>query len=338
MSAGNLPGFVDRIADTQQRTHWLVSVFALIVYFPLFILLQPLLGNVALAAAFVPALIWSILQSPRLALLASLALTIPIYFILRAVNAMQTSLEDIRLVTSHLVIGLLSYMVGQSFQLRRKLASELSERQKGEARFRGLFDRTNDAVFILSRDLHILEVNEQCARILGYTKAELQGRDYHQLVVAGEGTDLDNRLGQVLAGAVLPLYERRLRKKDGSSVRVEVDAALIRDSSGNALHIQSICRDITERKAAEEKLFHQATHDELTGLFNRAMFFSHLNQAVNYQDRREQRLGVLFLDLDGFKAVNDTYGHAAGFAAEANCRKTAHPPAQKRHHRPHWRR
>jgi diguanylate cyclase (GGDEF)-like protein/PAS domain S-box-containing protein len=311
-AASRLPGIVDRVADTRTRTHWLISVAALIAYFPLFLLLQPLIGNVALAVAFMPVLIWATLLTPRIAFLGSLLLAIPNYFLLHSIRAMQTPQEDIQLFISHLTIGLLSYVVGYSYQLRRNIADQLAARQKSDARFRGLFEHTNDAVFILTPDLRIVDVNEQGAQILGYSPRDLAGIDYHKLVVAEESDEVEDRLQQVLAGILLPLYERSLRKKDGSTVTVEVNAAAIFDARGKLDHIQSICRDITERKAAEEKLFYQASHDELTGLFNRAMFFSHLSQAVNYQGRQDQRLGVLFLDLDGFKKVNDTHGHAAG--------------------------
>ena len=277
----SLPGLVDRVAETQQRTHWLVSIAALIIYFPLFLVLLPIIGNVALAVAFIPALIWAALLGPWKALFGSLLLSIPNFFILHGLRAMQTSEEDLQLLTSHVVIGLLSYVVGYSYSLRRNLSRELAARQKSDARFRGLFEHTTDAVFILSRDLTMLDVNDQGAQILGYKPHELVGKDYHKIVVAEETDDVENRLEQVMAGKLLPLYERSLRKKDGSTVTVEVNAAAIFDARGKLDHIQSICRDITERKAAEEKLFYQASHDELTGLFNRAMFFSHLSHAVN---------------------------------------------------------
>lgn len=245
-------------------------------------------------------------------MLGSLALTVPNYFLLRRLDAMQTPQEDLQLFASQLVIGLLSYVVGHSYQLRRNLANELAERKKSDARFEGLFGNTNDAVFILSPSLAILDVNNQATGMLGYTPGELVGQGYHQFVVQEERSNVDTRLDEVLSGKRLPFYERSLKKKDGSLVSVEVNAAAILDERGRPLHVQSLCRDITERKLAEEKLFHQATHYDLTGLFNRAMFFSHLDQTVRYQGRQDQRLGVLFLDLDGFKVVNDTYGHAAG--------------------------
>jgi diguanylate cyclase (GGDEF)-like protein/PAS domain S-box-containing protein len=309
----NAPTFVDRISNSPSVSRWAISALALAAYFLILVFTHPVVGNVVLAAAFLPALIWATLLSPRISFIGSLLLTIPNYFILHGMHAMQTPQEDFQLFASHLTIGTLSYVVGYSYQLRRNLADQLLARQKSEARFRGLFDNTNDAVFILDPVNLIIEgVNEQGAEILGYSPNELVGRDYHTIVIADENEDVDDRLQQVRAGKLLPLYERSLRKKDGSTVTVEVNAAAIFDANGKLDHIQSICRDITERKAAEEKLFYQASHDELTGLFNRSLFFSHLNQAVRYQGRQDQRLGVLFLDLDGFKKVNDTYGHAAG--------------------------
>lgn len=296
-----------------------IAALALLLYFPLLIATHSLLGNLALAIVFVPALVWSVVLSPRLALTATLLLAIPNYYIFIALEAMQTPLETIQLFGSHTVIGAVAYIVGYGYFLRRKLSEELAARQKSDARFRGLFENTSDAVFFLSPDLTILDLNNQAALMLGYTAAELVGMDYRMVVVPGEQDDLAGRMQDVLAGKMLPRYERKFRCKDGTVLSADVNASLIYDRHGAVYHVQSICRDITERKAAEEQLFHKATHDDLTGLFNRAMLFTLLGQAVEVARRQDHKLAVLFLDLDGFKAVNDTYGHAQGDLMLKHC-------------------
>jgi diguanylate cyclase (GGDEF)-like protein len=88
--------------------------------------------------------------------------------------------------------------------------------------------------------------------------------------------------------------------------------ALVRDPQGNPVNLQSISRDISHRKEIEEKLRHLATHDSLTGLPNRSLFYERLNRAAARAKRHETNFAIFFLDLDDFKLFNDSYGHAAG--------------------------
>jgi diguanylate cyclase (GGDEF)-like protein/PAS domain S-box-containing protein len=287
---------LSRAAGGDRSTHWGLSLLALLAYFPLAIAAHALVGNVALAMAFIPALVWAI----------------PNYYLFIALDAMSTDQETLQLVASHLVIGTLAYIVGYGYSLRRELSRQLEERQRSDARFRGLFENTSDGVFFLSTDLQILDLNNQAASMLGYEAAELIGMDYHQIVVGKEQEDLNQRLKEVLSGKMLPIYQRDFVRKDGSVLSADVNASLIYDRHGSVYHVQSICRDITERKAAEEQLFYKATHDELTGLFNRAMLFTLLDQTITAAQRNDQRFATLFLDLDGFKKVNDSRGHALG--------------------------
>jgi diguanylate cyclase (GGDEF)-like protein/PAS domain S-box-containing protein len=291
---------------------WTVSILIFIAYFPLLLLTHALIGNVALATVFIPGLVWTVLLGPRLAMVATFLLVIPNYFILHGLEAMRTDAENVQLLVSHLVIGLLTYIVGYGYTLRTTLSRELAERKTSEARFRALFDKTNDAILILGLDMTIKDVNEQAAQMLGYSVDELVGMDHHLIVVSEEHENLEQRLDQLLAGENLPFYERTYRRKNGSLMRAEVNAALVYDGFGRPHHIQSLSRDITDRKAAEATLYFQATHDDLTGLHNRAMFVDYLLRAVERARRQRTRLAILFLDLNGFKKANDTLGHAFG--------------------------
>lgn len=225
---------------------------------------------------------------------------------------MRTDAENVQLIISHLVIAAVTYVIGYGYVLRKSLSSELAERKTSEARFRALFDKTNDAILILGLDMTIKDVNEQAAHMLGYSVDELVGMDHHLIVVPEEHENLEVRLDQLLAGENLPFYERTYRRKNGSLMRAEVNAALVYDGFGRPHHIQSLSRDITDRKAAEASLYFQATHDDLTGLHNRAMFVDVLLRSVERADRQRTRLAILFMDLDGFKKANDTLGHAFG--------------------------
>lgn len=303
---------ISRFIEYGTRRRWAVSVGFLVLYFPLLLLLYSLVGTVALTAVFIPGLVWTILLGPRLATLATFFLVVPNYFIFRGLTAMRTDAENVQLIISHLVIAAVTYVIGYGYVLRKSLSSELAERKTSEARFRALFDKTNDAILILGLDMTIKDVNEQAAHMLGYSVDELVGMDHHLIVVPEEHENLEVRLDQLLAGENLPFYERTYRRKNGSLMRAEVNAALVYDGFGRPHHIQSLSRDITDRKAAEASLYFQATHDDLTGLHNRAMFVDVLLRSVERADRQRTRLAILFMDLDGFKKANDTLGHAFG--------------------------
>jgi len=133
-------------------------------------------------------------------------------------------------------------------------AVALEQLRENEQRYRALFERTNDAVFILSLDKVHLAVNQQAADLLGYTVDELVGMTTEQVVVPREHPQAEKRVADLLAGRSLPVYERIFLRKDGSEVAVEINVALVYDPAGNPLHIQSIVRDISGRKRAEAEL------------------------------------------------------------------------------------
>ena len=123
--------------------------------------------------------------------------------------------------------------------------------QENEERYRALFERTNDAVFILDLDGVHLMVNRQAAHLLGYAEEEMVGMSVRQVVAPSEYGSSQNKLTALQAGESLPVYERTFLRKDGSQVPVEINAALVYDAAGQPLHIQSVVRDITARKRAE---------------------------------------------------------------------------------------
>jgi diguanylate cyclase (GGDEF)-like protein len=100
--------------------------------------------------------------------------------------------------------------------------------------------------------------------------------------------------------------------RDGSVVIVESSISLLRNEHGEVIGFNSVGRDITERKALEQRLADMATHDFLTGLPNRLLLHDRLRMALAQAHRNKNKLAILTLDLDRFKAVNDTYGHHVG--------------------------
>jgi PAS domain S-box-containing protein len=155
---------------------------------------------------------------------------------------------------SFMVFPLPDQSVGVAFEdiTERKLADEAL--RDSELRFRALFEATNDAVFTLDLDGSISTANDRAAALLGYQRDELAARSYHTLIPSGLRAESERVFSSLVTGEVLPLFESRFLRKDGTEVEVEVSAALVRDKSGGPSHLQSVVRDITERKSAASAL------------------------------------------------------------------------------------
>jgi diguanylate cyclase (GGDEF)-like protein/PAS domain S-box-containing protein len=157
-------------------------------------------------------------------------------------------------------------------------------------------------------------VNRSLCEILGYSEAELLERDFQDFVHPDDRLTSMAKLEQLLRSKIATYQtEMRCIHKDGHVVWVmwSVSQALVEDSE--SVHLIYQLQSITDRKEAEERLLHDALHDTLTGLPNRALMLDHLKLTIARAKRRQDlKFAVLFLDLDRFKLVNDTLGHMAG--------------------------
>ena len=153
-------------------------------------------------------------------------------------------------------------------------------------------------------------INPVALRLLGGERAEdFLGRPVLELIAPAEGA------GQKLHDALrlaqsLHADDLAFRRMDGSLFHAEVHLDPIGDDGAGGAVVNFV--DITRRKAAEAAVWHQANHDALTGLANRNLFRAHLDQAVAQARRGGETVALLFVDLDGFKAINDGHGHAVG--------------------------
>jgi len=180
-----------------------------------------------------------------------------------------------------------------------------------EKRYRTLFERNLAGVYRSTLEGRILDCNESFARIFGYASREEVLRqvawDFYQ-----RPEDREAALAKLLERQSLTNYELCLKRKDGSLVWVLESESLLEGPDGRLSVIEGTTIDITERKRAEEQVKHLAFHDPLTNLPNRLLFNDRLTLAVAQAHRHNQKLAVLFLDLDRFKVINDSLGHSVG--------------------------
>jgi diguanylate cyclase (GGDEF)-like protein/PAS domain S-box-containing protein len=196
----------------------------------------------------------------------------------------------------------------------RQSAARLTEEavRASEARFRSLVQHSSDLIFVIGADGVIQFASSSASRLIGYEPEALVGVD---LLALAHRDDADVVASFVRVAASLPGVsppaEWRLRGTDDTIVQVEAIASnrLADDAVGG---IVVNARDVGERKALLDQLAHQAFHDPLTGLANRALFYDRVSHALELGQREGRTVTVLFLDLDGFKQINDTMGHAEG--------------------------
>ena len=185
----------------------------------------------------------------------------------------------------------------------RKLADEAL--RESEMKYRALFEFANDAVFIMSTDGEQILVNNQAADLLGYTIEELSGISYRDIVASYEYKDAKNKLQALLSGKSFKPYERIARRKGGTEIPVEITATLIRNLEGKPLFVQSVVRDISERKKAEDTLNEsREMYRTLVETSPNAVTVTNLEGKITYVSQ-----GTLL--MHGFDSVEELIGKSA---------------------------
>ena len=190
------------------------------------------------------------------------------------------------------------------------LEAEVRSRTLELQRFRTAMDAGGDGIFLVSRSsMRILEVNQTLAHMLGRSQQELLDQSPTQF---GSATisELAGRFDALITGQPAALSETVLTRADGCELPVEIH--LTAQQSDQDWIVIGVVRDVSERKASEKRLHQLAHYDGLTGLPNRTLFYETLTRIVDDATVNDSAVAVVCIDLDFFKNVNDTYGHACG--------------------------
>jgi diguanylate cyclase (GGDEF)-like protein/PAS domain S-box-containing protein len=193
----------------------------------------------------------------------------------------------------------------------RQARNEIIE---SERRHRELLEMAPDAILVVDESGTIRMVNERLEALFGYTRRELLGKNMEILVPEVERARHPvYRRNFLEAHGERPMFtEKQLmgRHKDGDLVPVDIALSTFHSETGT--RVTAFIRDVTEHRRMEADLRYQSTHDVLTGLPNRSLFHDRLAQAMQQARRHEKLVGVVLLDLDNFKAINDGWGHNHG--------------------------
>jgi diguanylate cyclase (GGDEF)-like protein/PAS domain S-box-containing protein len=192
-----------------------------------------------------------------------------------------------------------------------RLLAETTARQN-EARFRALVQHSSDVIIVVTTEAEIRYVSPSAAKVLRYEPDRLLGLQLTSLLQPEDRERARRFVAEAgLGHGVLAPVELAFRQPDGSRLQAEVIATNLLDEP-TVRGIVLNTRDVSERKRLESELKHQAFHDPLTGLANRALFRDRVSHALTLAQRQQRSIMVLFLDLDDFKKVNDSLGHGEG--------------------------
>lgn len=223
-------------------------------------------------------------------------------------------------------------LVGSTVVIIGYIAHLEEELYKSKEFLQSVIDTIPDPVFVKGKDHRCLVLNEAYCEFVGRPFEQLRERSDYEVFPQSEADLFWQKDEAVFESGESRESEERLTDVDGRTHLIATKRSLHRDAAGNVFLV-GVIRDITERKRIEEelkrtaaelastneqlklsehRLRHQAYHDDLTGLPNRKLFAERLNQALEWARDLDRSVGLLFLDLDGFKAINDTLGHDMG--------------------------
>ena len=180
-----------------------------------------------------------------------------------------------------------------------------------EARFRAVFEGAAIGIGIADLEGNVLQVNGALLRMFGLTDQMVRGRRVQEWTHPEDAPQTWTLYDELVRGEREHYHvEKAFYRPDGTVLWTNLTVSLLRDADGNPQYQLALMEDTTERRLLNLRLRYEATHDALTGLPNRTFFFERLEKALGAG--AGQRFGLCYLDLDGFKTVNDSLGHASG--------------------------
>ena len=206
-------------------------------------------------------------------------------------------------------------VVGVDARLRVLYVRDISERRRAQRAvydLAAIIESSEDAIISKTLDGVIESWNAGAERLYGHTAAEAIGQRISLVEPLGRPDQSPAVLALIRRGRPIENLETVRVRKDGAEVHVSLTVSPVVDARGRVIAAAEIGRDITARKHADQRVAYLAYHDDLTGLPNRLMFGEHLDLALARAQRHGRQVAVLYVDLDDFKQVNDTYGHEAG--------------------------
>ncbi len=232
---------------------------------------------------------------------------------------MVTGCGNEQVAVEALKMGALDYVVKDTMGIYLDLLPMVIERALRqhylEAQMRlaaKVFENAGEGILVTDRQSKIITVNQAFTEITGYPPAEIIGQTPELLQAEAQGAESHQEIWTSLTKTGEWQGEIWNRRKNGEAFPAWLTLRGVDDQKGRIANYVGMLTDITFRKQAEDRLRYLATHDPLTGLANRYLFQDHLHQALAQARRSKRAVAVMLLDLDRFKIINDTLGHATG--------------------------
>jgi diguanylate cyclase (GGDEF)-like protein/PAS domain S-box-containing protein len=213
------------------------------------------------------------------------------------------------LMLTGLLGALMLLTSGERAQIQQQVKESTARLREREARLQAILDKAADAILTIGADGLLLSANAAAGRLFGYAPDALAGMALARLLPEAESDSAARLLRNIAAGATHE-HESSGRRCDASIFPIAISVSEVELPDGNLF--VAILHDLTEQQRAQERIYRLAHHDPLTGLDNRLSLNLRLDQLLAQTRRAQGTAAVMFLDLDHFKKINDTHGHATG--------------------------